>query len=275
LLGGWLIVSAMLGGFAATVVAQDLSDPARLEQLAGEAVGETNWYDPDRDELKPVTIETRSDDTIHRDSRWVPRPGKAQESAGFWEGWFASLRGFFANLGGAFSSANLFAWLVLILLVGGLVAALVYAYSKIDQQPDAMAANRRNPVGPRDTASLAERMEQLPDALQDQPRDLRGAAALAMENGQLDRAIIFLFGHQLLLLDQHQLLRLSRGKTNRQYLRETAAEPVAREVLGGTVDSFEASYFGRHPVSRERWDSLWSENERLESLLSAQHEAVA
>jgi hypothetical protein len=274
--GGLALVWGTLGGSAACAVAQQLPDPSKLEQLAGDAVGETVWYDPDSDRLKPMTLETQSDDSIHRDSRWSSRPQKAsQQNSGFWESLFGSLRGFFASLGGAFSSATLFAWLILILLIGLLVALLVYAYSRIDQQPDLVASKGRKGGGPLDAAARAERMEQLPEALQDQPHDLRGAAALAREQGQLERAIIFLFGHQLLLLDQHQLLRLSRGKTNRQYLREAAVEPLAGEVLGGTVESFEASYFGRHPLSRERFETLWTENARLESALSEQHEAVA
>ena len=38
--------------------------------------------------------------------------------------------------------------------------------------------------------------------------------------GDFAQATIFLFAHMLVELDRHQLIRLARGKTNRQYLMD-------------------------------------------------------
>ena len=49
--------------------------------------------------------------------------------------------------------------------------------------------------------------------------------------------MIYLFSHQLVQLDRHQIIRLAKGKTNRQYLREVGpggdAPPVGRPDAGG------------------------------------------
>lgn len=249
-----------------------------IQTQAKRAVGNRAWYDSEADRLVPLEVKTSEDDTVHRDSRWLPKPKKIRQAPanGATSGGARnSIQRFFDFLGAALSSANLFAWGVLILLIVVLVAILVFAYSRIDQQPDFSARTKKSPLDEMDDETLAERIEQLPEELRQQTTDLRGAAQQMMQEGYFDRAIILLFGHQLLLLDRHQLIRLSRGKTNRQYLNEARSHAEGRSILRKTVDSFESSYFGKHPISSDRFALLWEENERLERILAQHHEAVA
>lgn len=260
--------------------AQSASAPSAeaLQDQAKQAVGKRAWYDPDADRLVPLKVKASADDSIHRDSRWLPKPKKVRQapaSGANSGGVRNSIRRSFDFIASIFSSANLFAWGVLILLIVVLVALLVYAYSRIDAQPDFTATAKKSLLDDLDDEQLAERIEQLPEELRQQTTDLRGAAQHWMQEGQFDRAIIFLFGHQLLLLDRRQLIRLSRGKTNRQYLNEARSHLEARSILRETVDAFESSYFGRHPLSSDRFAILWNENERLEAILAQHHEAVA
>lgn len=274
-----IMFAAVLNCGEKFAVAQSDSAPSSeaIQSRAKEAVGERAWYDPASDQLLPLTVKSKTDDTIHRDSRWLPKPKKIRQRApgSGATGSGGSGRAFWGSLGSSLSSANLFAWGVLVLLVIVLVALLVYAYSRIDQQPDFAAQTKKSLLDDMDDEELAERIEQLPEELRQQITDLRGAARHWMQEGQFDRAIILLFGHQLLLLDRHQIIRLSRGKTNRQYLNEARSHTDVRSILRNTVDAFESSYFGRHPLSSERFAILWDENEHLEKRLAQHHEAVA
>ena len=93
-------------------------------------------------------------------------------------------------------------------------------------------------------------MKHLPAELRRTDVNLRSEAERLMNAGQFDQAIILLFGHQLLLLDHAGLLRLSRGKTNGRYVRETrAADHESADRLRLTATAFERSYFGRHTIA--------------------------
>ena len=68
----------------------------------------------------------------------------------------------------------------------------------------------------------AQRVEALP-FLAERPRgDLLALARRHYFEGNYSEAIIYLFSYELVALDKLALVRLVRGKTNRQYLRELA-----------------------------------------------------
>ena len=50
--------------------------------------------------------------------------------------------------------------------------------------------------------------------------DLLAEARRHYQAGNYGAAIVYLFSFQLVQLDQRQIIRLAKGKTNRQYLRE-------------------------------------------------------
>ena len=68
--------------------------------------------------------------------------------------------------------------------------------------------------------------------LKKSPADYLDEAQRLYRNGDYAQAIIYLFSHQLLQLDRRHWLRLVKGKTNRQYLREVrrSASPHAAEL---------------------------------------------
>jgi hypothetical protein len=75
---------------------------------------------------------------------------------------------------------------------------------------------------------------------------------------QYSEAIIYLFSHELVELDKHQVIRLSKGKTNRQYLRETRSRPLIAGMLESTMVAFEDSFFGNKQLSRDVFERSWS-----------------
>jgi hypothetical protein len=69
---------------------------------------------------------------------------------------------------------------------------------------------------------------------------------------------VLLYAHQLQQLDRHHLIRLAKGKTNRQYLSELRGQARLREILTGTVRAFEESYFGHYVLSRAQFEACWA-----------------
>ena len=87
------------------------------------------------------------------------------------------------------------------------------------------------------TASDAQRMEDLPIGVPPSDHDLLAAARACYEAGDYGKAIIYAYAYQLVELDKRHLVQLSKGKTNRQYLRELrvatgSAGTVARDDAG-------------------------------------------
>lgn len=238
------------------------SQPVDLRQSLRSAP----WFDTQNDSLRPIRVQPRSDDTQHRSSRWRPkakklkRPTKAaQPTAGGGTG-----TGIF---GTGLSIGNVFGWVLLVTLVLMIVAAIIYAVSRAEIKLG-HGSNGGNTSAKRtdlpDEATL-ERMKHLPPELRRTDVNLRSECERLMNENRFDQAIILLLGHQLLLLDQNGLLRLSRGKTNGRYVRETRGhDSSCGQWLRATTDAFEQSYFGRHEIPAEVFGELWRQNEHLE-----------
>jgi hypothetical protein len=74
---------------------------------------------------------------------------------------------------------------------------------------------------------------------------------------------MYLFSYQLVHLDKHHLIRLAKGKTNRQYLRELRAQNEEsdgqglRGILRRTMIAFEDCFFGDHAIEKNRFEACW------------------
>lgn len=163
---------------------------------------------------------------------------------------------------------NLFGWVLLAVSVMAVVGIIVYAVSQAEIK---MAVRGTKSVsdsaaeGMPDQQTL-ERMKHLPPELRRTDVNLRTECERLMEEGAFEQAIILLLGHQLLLLDSNGMLRLSRGKTNGRYVRETRTHQEAcADWLRQTADAFEQSYFGRHEIPADVFGQLWRQNQSLEA----------
>lgn len=262
-----LLLLGVLAIFAAGPAAAAPPSPSP----ADGALEETDWFDPDRNELVPVEVEPASDDSAHRDSRWVAQPETKTKQSGSTTGG-GSFQLFGLSLG------HLLGWTVLAVMLVAVVSLLVYAFMKADIDLGAAGPTRgaRDPSRAPDEQTQ-QRIEQLPAELgRSTALDWRSEAERLMREGHLERAVVYLFGHQLLLLDRAGILRLSRGKTNGRYVREARREDApAAEHLQATVTLFERSYFGRHGITGEEFAALWQRNEQLEQRVASRREVAA
>jgi hypothetical protein len=126
----------------------------------------------------------------------------------------------------------------------------------------------------REAASI----DQLPFPVTPPQTDLLGEARRLYQANRFDEAIVYLFSYELVQLDRRQFIELAKGKTNRQYLAELRDEPFLREELTRTMLAFEDAFFGRHRLSRERFEACWSRvdafDQYLQSPATGQREVV-
>lgn len=190
--------------------------------------GRYTWYDAERDTLRPLTLPP------------TPATRKPLEFDG--------------------EFLRYLAWGILTVTLVALVAFIVYT-----------VRNRtRRQVDPKKAAAPAHRaaVESLPFMTDRSRGDLLGEARRHYQEGNYSEAIIYLFSYQLVELDRFAMIRLAKGKTNRQYLRELGKSPPLRPPLELTMTAFEDVFFGRRALDRAGFEACWSQLPLFEQLVS-------
>lgn len=160
----------------------------------------------------------------------------------------------------------------LIVLIAALVAIAVLIARTFLRGEVAEQNSAELELGPsRDV----DRVEQLPFQLKRPSGDFLTEARLAYEQGDFARAIIYFYSHQLVQLDRHQWIRLSKGKTNRQYLRELRSKPELRDLLDETILLFESAFFGHHDITRSQFEAVWRRAGEFQQLVLQQEALTA
>jgi hypothetical protein len=119
-------------------------------------------------------------------------------------------------------------------------------------------------------AAQRARVQSLPFRLDPDKSDLLAEARLLYEQGSYALAMIYLFSYELTELDRYQVIRMAKGKTNRQYLREMSPRPALRGLVEQTVVAFEEVFFGNRPLERERFEICWNRLEEFDSAVGQQ-----
>jgi hypothetical protein len=216
------------------------ADPEPSVETGRKALGQWTrypWYDSATDAAQPIDI-------MHP-----------------WDWSFLDLFSGFPSIGGQ--------WIEVLGLglLGVLLALLIYLMVRM--------ILRRQPAEDADSQGLGElaekledsrRFDALPSAAARRKSNLLEEARRHYRNGDYGEAIIYLFSYQLLQLDKHQLIRLARGKTNRQYVRELGPRVELGYLLTITMQAFEDVFFGNHSIDRVRFESCWLRLEEFESL---------
>jgi hypothetical protein len=245
LLGGAMLIFAL--GLLTAVSHGQTADAQRAVEAGREALdGQTDfpWYDADTDSIRSVDVKESKEAAAHRNSTWQAKPAKSQTTNLRWSGWTV-----------LWEIVRTVFWIVLILLFALLIYLLVRAFINAEALSEAAAQDAKSePV-----RSEEDLIENLPFDVNRPQTDLLGEARRQYEQGAFGEAIIYLFSYQLVKLDQHGFIRLTRGKTNRQYLREIVSRPVLHETLDRTMVAFEDVFFGRHRLERQRFESCWSQ----------------
>jgi hypothetical protein len=188
------------------------------------------WYDAQQDSLQPITIPKEP----------PPLPPSDHSSSG---------------LGGLL---QVLAWTVLAVAL----VALAYLLLRI------FLTRRREERPPPDVVKDGDAagVESLPFPVAAVRGDLLAEARRHYQAGNYGAAIVYLFSFQLLQLDKRQIIRLARGKTNRQYLREVGRRAVLLKLLEQTMVAFEDVFFGNRQLPRERFESCWMRLDEFETL---------
>jgi len=227
-----------------------LAAPASLSALESErAVGAAReglqgrphfpWYDSQTDGLRRIDVAPPPPPP--KASNWQPKP--ATQPTRSW------------SLGAVFwGILEVLAWIVIVALFLLVILLLVQAFLRRESR-SAVAASDDEAIG---RESDVDRVEDLPFRVRRPRSDLLTEARRQYEMGNYGEAVIYLFSYQLVQLDENQLIRLTRGKTNRQYLREIRRQATLYEMLQMTMIAFEDVFFGNHRLDRARFEACWN-----------------
>jgi len=161
--------------------------------------------------------------------------------------------------------ATFWEWAARIALVS-LLVVLVYLLVRVCRRWQGSSAKSRTESSMSDGQQDADRIEALPFPVRSGRLDLLGETRSHYLHGNYGQAIIYLFSFQLVRLDRQQIIRLTKGKTNRQYLREVGPRWALRRLLEQTMVAFEDVFFGNRRLDRARFESCWSRLDEFESL---------
>lgn len=140
-------------------------------------------------------------------------------------------------------------FLLILLLIVAVVIYLVAKKTSIGSVSTAEAWNEE---------SHRKRIRALPFQLENTTGDCRSLAEQSFRSGDFRKAMIYLFSHALIFLDQQQVVTLRRGKTNRQYLKEAQRVRPAESYLRELIEPFEAVFFGDKDIPAGKFESFWN-----------------
>jgi len=238
------------------------ADEAAREGLEGNLLRERfPWYDSDADELGRINVQS--------ELKWEWTWWEWMQSV--WSDFWNWLQEFnfdidlsWLGIDASFSFFQLLGWLAAALLL----AAVIYLLTKLYHKSQAAAPVGGLAAAGGETDSLdPERVEALPLPARRHADDLLAEARRLYEQGAFAEAIVYLFSHQLVQLDRGHVIRLSRGKTNRQYLREIAPRRPLQEVVEQTMVAFEDVFFGNYPLDRGRFEACWTRLPQFDQLV--------
>jgi hypothetical protein len=126
-----------------------------------------------------------------------------------------------------------------------------------------------------ETRRDADRVEALPFHVRAASGDFLAEARRHYDAGRHSEAIVYLFSYQLVQLDKHHIIRLAKGKTNRQYVRETRQRPVLKAVLETTMVAFEDVFFGNKQLSQQEFERCWQRMNEFQAALEREELAAA
>ncbi|MCE9547354.1 MAG: hypothetical protein K8T25_17925, partial [Planctomycetia bacterium] len=194
-----------------------------------------NWYDKTQDAARRLTVNPAPAPSTQSTSTTSPSTSSSS-----------------SNFNMSFSWVSVLGWIGISVLLGILAWLLIRVFLMREQR---LAQHSHTDLVT--TGTDADRVENLPIPVRRPAGDLLSEARMHYENGNYRDAIIYLYSHQLVSLDKHQMIRLVRGKTNRQYLRDLVSRQPLRGLLEQTMLTFEDVFFGDLAITRERFETCW------------------
>lgn len=252
---------------APRITAQEAEfDPEQAVESGRKALRNSNsypWYDAQNDELRRIDVRPdKSAENLNRKSQWQSKPATPRTTPNFtwptFPTWLFRLIQVVLVIGG-------------LLIFGLLVWLIVRAFLNQEANDEAAPSGADVPEARGDV----DRIENLPFQVKRPQSDLRGEAEQQYRDGNYREAIIYLYSYLLVQLDRRQVIRLTKGKTNRQYLREVRQRPELVPIFEPTMIAFEDVFFGDHPISRAEFENCWNRLDEFHRLLELTHQAAA
>ncbi len=245
---GWLltVTTCLLLGSTESFAATDNAEAVEAGKKAFVSTSPP-WYDVESDSLKPLKVKATKEEERQDWKREGPR------WTWDWSWWpdFSFLGQFMRLLG----------WTLLIGLIALIAFLLVRALMNIEATRTAAPKG----LSAEEEAKLeAARIENLPTRVRPKKGNFLDFARDLYQQGKFGEAIVYLFSHRLLQLDRAGCIRLTKGKTNRQYLTEIDDFKELQKILGQTIVPFEDVFFGKHSLTKERFERCWSSNDQFE-----------
>lgn len=231
-------------------VAQETSRDTEgpVADAALEALADFPWYDADKGELKRLDVKPPAD-VKNRDSKWL-------FTAPNWSipDWVLML-------------LKIGAWVLTVLLIG----AVAYFLAKAFMDLEGGFADRKSSGEDLSLGGDVDRVDALPFQLKGPRGDLLAEARRLYDAGRYAEAMIYLYSYQLVQLDKSHVIRLTRGKTNRQYLREIRRNSNLFELMQPSMVAFEDVFFGNHPLDRAGFEARWTQLDQFHHQLDPEH----
>lgn len=242
------LVLALVFGVTSTALAADPGD------AAGKALRRANvrWYDPEKDSLRSIDANRATTSEDAHKSSWDK--GVATSTKGSLE--FENSSSIWSLL---LAGAGELMQAMVYLLLACLALALIYVLLRFYLHRDLRNAATATADEADDAASDPQyQLDNLPFQIQRPVSDLLTAARQCYEQGMFGQAMVYYFSFQLVELDRHQWIHLTKGKTNRQYLRELRENPGLSSLLFRSMNAFESYFFGHHELQRDDFEDCWN-----------------
>jgi len=194
-------------------------------------------------------VDNPPSDVKNRDSKWLFKPPTWTIAD-----WVIQLLKFLA-------------WMLLIMLIATIAYLLVKAFMNLDEGFASSSATGED-LG---LSGDVDRVDALPFQLKRPQGDLLAEAERLYKEGRYAEAMIYLYSYQLVQLDKSHVIRLTRGKTNRQYLREIRRRSNLFELMQHSVVIFEDVFFGNHPLGQSSFESCWTQLDEFHQQLNPDH----
>jgi len=253
-----MLTIAIIGLVTSNAMAQEL-DPKQLGQDALAKLPDNAWYDQQRDDIQPMKIPGETEMPSSLPGSEKPKaPPKAKNNWNF-----------------NFPDIGILGAILMYTLLFAVLALLVYLMVRAIRQGGPAGTTRRGKLDDplEDTTTQVDRVENLPFDVKKKDANLLEEAKRCYEAGNYNEAIIYLFSFQLVELDKGHLIRLTKGKTNGQYLRETRQYQPIRDILRQTMNAFEDVFFGNHNLSADRFTACWQQIPEFKRLIEGSRPA--
>jgi len=233
-------------------------DPIKAGKDALSSGSRFPWYDRRQDDVRRLNVVPReaADD---RGTQWTASPTTAPAKTTATRSRWGMLASFLQWAG-----------ITALVLLLGLIAYLI-ATSFLKEEVSEATSVRKVVESRRD----ADRVEALPFQVRAATGDFLAEASRLYQAGKYSEAIVYLFSFELVELDRHHVIRLAKGKTNRQYVRETRQRPLLRAILETTMVAFEDAFFGNKTLSREAFERSWNRVNEFRMELERQEQVAA